>query len=435
MARKRTQKILARQLALDYFAKPFWLRSWRRRLTWGIFALGLLWLGFLFTRGDQRIYSAGPTALPHRTIEADCAKCHATFDSTPDAKCLACHPDQQAPHQRNQTTTPVCSACHLEHRGRDELARVADSECTSCHADLRTIAGPSKDVAARVSSFDSDHPEFGAIAHALVDDTRIRLNHALHLRLSKDDPKLAHLASRLPLACGDCHLQDDSGRHFQPIVFEQTCQNGCHVLTFDDKEPTLQAPHDEPERIRGFLEVHYGARTKADAAVVKDDASPSVTARVERAEVLLYEARCVQCHTKWMKRPASPGDLYEFEPINPQGAPKRWLAASYARTDAMPSSGPTLDAGLPRGWLTRASFDHASHRAVRCDSCHAKAVDSKETEDVLLPGIASCRSCHKFDGGARTACTECHLYHDRASYQKRGGTLRLGFENVKDDVR
>ncbi|MBI1851326.1 MAG: hypothetical protein HYR85_13380 [Planctomycetes bacterium] len=423
MARKRTQKTLARQLALDYFAKPFWFRSWRRRLTWGLFAVALVWLGFLAARGDQRVYSAGPTALSHRTIESDCAKCHATFDSTPDAKCLACHPDQTAPHDKGQTTTPECASCHVEHRGRGDLATVAtfaDRACTHCHADLRTHDGPPKKVVAHIASFDSDHPEFRALSPDVSDRTKIRLNHATHLHLSKDDPKLKPLADKLPMTCQACHHPDEAGRHFQPITFEQSCQDGCHSLTFDERTPDLTAPHEPLDVVRGFLQRHYSSIAKDSRSIKEKDAATWVSKEVEKAEVFLWEARCKQCHDLTAaERPDAPKSVV---PTNANGQRKRWLAE------------PDLDPRTrqPLGWLTRASFDHSAHRAVRCDACHAKAVDSKKTEDVLLPGIASCRSCHKADEGARTQCSECHLYHDRSAYQKRGGTLGLGFEEFKD---
>ena len=58
---------------------------------------------------------------------------------------------------------------------------------------------------------------------------------------------------------------------------------------------------------------------------------------------------------------------------------------------------------------------------MKCEDCHA-ARNSKESADVLIPGIANCRACH---GGAHagdkvpTSCIACHDYHQST-------TLKLG---------
>jgi hypothetical protein len=69
-------------------------------------------------------------------------------------------------------------------------------------------------------------------------------------------------------------------------------------------------------------------------------------------------------------------------------------------------------AGIPRRWLPHGLFNHESHRMLDCAECHA-AKASKETSDVLLPGMASCQKCHNSAVGARSDCVECHRYHDR----------------------
>ena len=68
---------------------------------------------------------------------------------------------------------------------------------------------------------------------------------------------------------------------------------------------------------------------------------------------------------------------------------------------------------------------HGVHRALTCVECHAKASKSTDTADVLLPEIRVCRECHRTDGGARTACVECHLYHDKAHERDANGALTI----------
>jgi hypothetical protein len=71
---------------------------------------------------------------------------------------------------------------------------------------------------------------------------------------------------------------------------------------------------------------------------------------------------------------------------------------------------------IPARWLLHADFSHNFHRFLSCVACHSGAPDSRDTKDVLLPGIASCRSCHQQQGAKHDAangnCSECHAYHD-----------------------
>ena len=53
---------------------------------------------------------------------------------------------------------------------------------------------------------------------------------------------------------------------------------------------------------------------------------------------------------------------------------------------------------------------------VSCTSCHTHTPQSKETADILLPNINSCRTCHQQAGAEHDAadgrCSECHQYHE-----------------------
>jgi len=96
---------------------------------------------------------------------------------------------------------------------------------------------------------------------------------------------------------------------------------------------------------------------------------------------LLWRKTCKQCHTLTI----SPGGAL------PQVAP----------------------ANIKTQWMPHAKFDHDAHRGFSCVSCHAKALTSTEASDILLPGIAVCKTCHgPGPGRADARCSECHIYHD-----------------------
>lgn len=106
-----------------------------------------------------------------------------------------------------------------------------------------------------------------------------------------------------------------------------------------------------------------------------------VTLRIGEAEELLWRKTCKQCHTLTI----SPGAAL------PQVAP----------------------ANIKTQWMPHAKFDHDAHRGFSCVSCHAKALTSTEASDILLPGIAICKTCHgPGPGRADARCSECHTYHD-----------------------
>jgi hypothetical protein len=409
MARPRTPRWIAHGHRREYHREPHGFRGWRQGLTWGCFGVSLAWLGLLAVGGSERIYSSGPIALAHRFIESDCSKCHVPFGGTPDDRCVACHPDQAAKHDERQIDTPGCASCHVEHdASRSDLTRVADGHCTRCHADVERSDGSAPAIERSVSDFQRNHPDFGAFEPRVVDPVALRFNHEKHLAAL--DLKLPQeIAREMPLRCESCHVPDASGRHFEPIAYERTCRR-CHDLGFDAEFPQWKAPHADPGSVRDFLRARYG-----EVAAAGD----RLDGRVASAERVLFAGKCQQCHA--MEAPAEPAAVPSVKPVF-EATPMRWLSRS-----------------ATNGWLSRARFDHAAHRPVRCQACHAEAWTSRDASDVLLPrsgdpgekqpGIATCRSCHQQDGGARADCAGCHVYHrDRSTRAPFGGRLGLGFE-------
>ena len=130
---------------------------------------------------------------------------------------------------------------------------------------------------------------------------------------------------------------------------------------------------------------------------VAHNASEWVQFRVDDAEWLLYAKTCKQCHT-----------------LIPTGGPLPEVAKS----------------NLTARWLAHAEFDHHAHRMMTCTTCHSRTPDSRETTDVLLPGIQTCQQCHRPQGPAKEAaegrCFECHQYHDwtKAKPTKGGFTIQ-----------
>lgn len=444
--RNRTTKALAKRIDMEYFARPHAFRRWRTMLSIAVPAIALIWFFAQRVQGGQHAYSSGPLSHSHAVFARQCSLCHVQqtgtfFRAIGNDACLTCHDGPL--HHESQQFTPSCSSCHVEHKGAMRLSAVADSNCRQCHDDLHTRQGVTK-YETSISSFQSKHPEFRVLRDGTSDPSHIKLNHYIHLQPNLIGPK----QTRVQLTCDDCHrpvgtgdaspyagslaqvqytqaLQPDlpratasvpirPGPSMAPPEFAKHCAQ-CHLLTFDARFGDEQVPHDKPEVLRKFLMARFSEYIATHPSAVHtvdtfdrnipERPHASKTARnaaewvdfhVQDAEWLLYHKTCKQCHT-----------LVESSTPLPEVAKSQ----------------------ITRHWLTHATFDHYPHRAIACTSCHLKAINSRETSDVLIAGIASCRTCHRGGGPTQDAaegrCFECHQYHDWSKANRTKGTYTI----------
>jgi hypothetical protein len=432
--RTRTTKKLAQRIDLDYFKRPHPLRHWRFLLSVGFPALAVVWLAWYGIRGDRRVYSAGSLSSAHAVLTKQCAACHVTqagifSEKVADQKCLSCH--DGSIHHATQQFTPACASCHADHRGQIHLAATSDASCTQCHANL-TTRDSSANFMRNIGSFEGDHPEFAALRAGRGDPGTIQLNHYRHLQPNLLGPN----GARVQMVCADCHrpaaesnlawaygdsqsqaagvkaaslnaaksdplIAPASRAYMAPATYAHACA-ACHSLQFD-KRLADPVPHDTPEVVHPFVVAKfqaYIATHPADLRVPRDPSrdlpekpipadyrllTPSqwVAERTAEAEQLLWRKTCKQCHTLVFVEGAS---LPKIAPSN--------ITARY---------------------MPHAKFDHSKHGLVSCESCHAAALSSQLSSDLLMPGIATCRSCHHFGTeAAESRCFECHTYHDPA---------------------
>jgi len=441
VARARTTKELAQRIDLNYFRRPTPLKHAKFWLSLGVPLLALLWIVGRGISSDRRIYSSGSLSRAHAVLENECAACHVRqavgFSAkAADRACLDCHDGPQ--HHASQIASPLCATCHAEHRGRVPIAAASEDVCARCHATLRN-SQPDTRYAARIHSLLDGHPEFAALGQ-IADlpaghSPTIKLNHSIHMKPIRRGPD----GILVNLECGNCHrptgveadltysdakyraaavsynVGDEilpvgadslrgpkpiTGRELMaPVKFANACA-ACHLLTFD-KRFDEGVPHDKPEVVHSFLLEKFQQYIAAHPSELRVTPDPTqelggklipprvqvftvsewVTERISGAEELLWRKTCKQCHTLTI----SPGGAL------PQVAP----------------------ANIKTQWMPHAKFDHDAHRGFSCVSCHAKALTSTEASDILLPGIAVCKTCHgPGPGRADARCSECHIYHD-----------------------
>jgi hypothetical protein len=367
----------------------------------------------------------------HAVLEAECAACHVQkagmfSAAASDAACLSCHDGPV--HHAAQTKSVGCATCHAEHSGRVSIVAAKNETCAECHGDLKTSSG-APHYAAHIESLEDGHPEFGALRDIAHDPGTIRVNHAIHMKPIRRGPN----GPNVQLECGDCHQAvaasaewkyadanytsgnthnsegdevltptgHESGRELMaPVKFATACA-GCHSLAFD-RRFNEGVPHDKPEVVHAFLVKKFIEYIVAHPGELREAHEPGpdltgkpvqaalrvytpnewVGARISDAEELLWRKTCKQCHALTMG--AGQNNLPSVDP---------------ARTTVK--------------WMPHAKFDHDAHRGFACASCHEKALSSTETSDVLLPGIATCKTCHApGPEHAESRCFECHTYHD-----------------------
>jgi hypothetical protein len=252
-------------------------------------------------------------------------------------------------------------------------------------------------------SFWDGHPEFQLKREPVRDPDVLKFNHERHF--AADIPPL----NGRKLECTDCHQPDSEGRYYnRPITFKAQCQI-CHSLQFDPMNPELSLPHGSTTAVRGFLQTL--PTQYAELAVKKGLRKPNAIKDFVTRQMLQLRARVLS------------GENFEHQvffvadPYKPQpGSEPRKRASFYGCAlchDVQPVANAAPFIAKPvfvDRWMTQVNFDHTKHKSVQCNDCH-QATQSRLTSDVLMPGIASCVTCHSPRGKVAAECITCHSYH------------------------
>ena len=384
-------------------------------------------------------WSPGEISNPHRYFAQNCATCHqGAFSLVKDSACLACHSrignhvesaagiDRDQVHQRLQAMR--CADCHQEHRGLRSLVIREGALCVGCHRSLTEINSNSglRDV----RGFPDGHPQFRV---SVVADARTRrltridldaqpkpadhpnlvFSHAAHL-VPKGFPALGYK----PMICADCHALEPSGQGFLPITFKGQCQR-CHAQKFDAALPGKEVPHGDDERVTTEVEGFYASIALKEGGPGGAAPTPEIGRRLPNS--LAPPPSDPAGRRAWVRQQTTQALAIIFDE-------KRGCFYCHVPDSA---HGPFRVA--PVVMLTRflapARFDHAKHAPIECDHCH-DARHSQVSSDVLVPGIATCVTCHGAETAsfkAQSTCTSCHVFH-----RQELGPMRQIVE-VKDD--
>jgi hypothetical protein len=393
------------------------------------------------TIGDSS-WSPGELSLAHHTLKDRCEACHVRpFESVRNETCSSCHStvhDHASParmagargssalgsrflqyvaYSFGKPGPGACVDCHTEHKGAGRMEPARQQFCADCHGSLNARLTDTK--LGNSTDFGLLHPQFKALVPASTDNpamTRISLDahprennglafpHKLHL-----DPLggAARMAMNIGaehgygarLACKDCHHPSEDGVRFKPVNMERDCE-ACHSLAYDKVGTTFRTlRHGDVDQMIADLRaadhsqpVVSGRPRPGDYAAgrryyLNFVAQPSSTDKVQLA--LSRQGVCGECHT----------------PIMRDG---KWSVTPVHQTARY----------MVNGW-----FDHNAHRQTKCSACHG-AEKSSSAADLLLPGIAQCRTCHLGENSSAPAvpssCAMCHAYHPSEFAPQRG---------------
>lgn len=376
---------------------------------------------------DDGQWSAGTLQAAHHYFGEDCSTCHTkAFQMVQNEACKDCHsatPDHADAEKFGlpELSDTRCAYCHKDHNGLDGLVRTDQKLCQDCHTDL-DVRSNQRTTLRNVADFDSNHPEFTVElagwdadnnytprveplnSDLLIEDSNLKFPHDVHL----DPSGLSAPSGKQVLNCDSCHVAEAGGAKMEPVDFETMCQD-CHQLAFDPQAPDRQVVHGKVAEVLYMLDEFYankalngGYEDVTAPAVVRQRRRPGTRLnRAESQEALawargkarrvgqsLFEGQaCSVCHT--VNQVSNGGDIsWSVEPVRVAGQ-----------------------------WFKKAVFTHQKHLTMTCIECHA-AESSSSSDDVLMPDIANCRSCH---GGEHSrnklasTCISCHVYHIPAS--------------------
>jgi hypothetical protein len=402
-------------------------------------------------------WNAGSFSNAHRFFAADCATCHqGAFKSIADSACLACHANVGAhtPHGAilasvgDRLASLRCVDCHTEHRGIAGSVIREARFCLDCHRNLNETAPAASTE--DVGGFPKGHPQFRAtlVANAAQDKTvrvalggtppainrpGLKFEHKAHM----DTMNYPALGERRIKGCADCHVPEPSGQGFQPITYKNQCQR-CHELTFDQVALPWQGatvPHGDDTGVIAAVWNYYAGRalqggsTSAPATPTAPPAerraagaapppAPTppptdtegwVTAKTTAALRTVFDDKrgCAYCHYSTAENGAWDVDKILGQALPPKANPPHVVAPVVLQTRFLPN----------------AVFDHASHRGMTCESCHAVATAvSNGTERLMVPGLDNCTQCHGSENAslrAQSTCITCHDFHHSAFGQMR----------------
>jgi hypothetical protein len=334
-----------------------------------------------------------------------CTDCHDVHGPAPSgAVCLKCHATTKGTHvalapERHKD----CTACHNPHAPRPEETRTS---CARCHStELAQVMGGGPEAHAKNSCFtchkphDSPMPPPGVCASCHADKGKAvaaaappkhRVCTSCHERHQFRIPDVG-------AACNRCHtgLFDVTNKPFTVVPHQADCKT-CHTFHGSPKVPKARClgchetvatkfspPNDKHGDCRSCHQPHTPASTAPGRCAECHANKASVAAMWPPASA--HARACTGCHQPHAAQQKKPcADCHAQEAASALGG-KHACNQCHQPHAAPPGTG--------HAWWTR------------CNTCHAKQV---ETAKERGPTHSDCKSCHQPHKFAVPTCASCH---------------------------
>lgn len=353
-------------------------------------------------------WSPGPLASGHARFESKCSTCHKRpFEAVSDKVCTDCH-KQVGKHlpkedlQIKSFQSMHCTDCHIDHKGSERLVLHDSSKCVTCHGDLKKKMVSTE--LGNVEDFERLHPPFHLTLHNEKDTLRLRQDDKARLveRSGLKYSHQVHLAKEgvsspqgdTVMQCRDCHKLEESGRHFEPMTMQKSCQqSGCHSLDFTEPVDGL-APHGSEHAVMDRLREFY---IKWLSESAENSASCGQNSDIQSTLACADKLAKSNAATTLFRKNKECGECHEIHASEDPDSP--WQVAPVH---------------INRDWQPGATFVHAKHNTMNCADCHDKN-NSKSSADISMPPIAKCRECHVGNRPGKdkisSGCDSCHRFH------------------------
>lgn len=278
-----------------------------------------------------------------------------------------------------------------------------------------------------VTSFASNHPEFGPLRDGRKDATGIKFPHDKHLNRKDAVNAKEWKGVDRALECLDCHEPESDGLLMKPVTFENHCA-ACHASQLGKIDiaegvlPEVVPPHAETKVIAAAIDAQAKAWIAA-ASARPAPAAPAAGGDGAKPEEPKAPSRGRRTQAAAEPKKAtlptidSPEKLTAFLASQREGVFKdlvKGTRCNYCHEVEKPASLAdgfgVVNPHVPDRWMPKSVFSHEAHTMIDCRACHS-AEKSGSASDINLPGIESCRECHSPEGGSVHSCVSCHVYH------------------------
>jgi hypothetical protein len=437
------------------------------------FLVGPIWAWQTFRQVDERpegyhadtAWLSGDLSSAHASLKNDCQSCHVdAFVAVTDQACVSCHTgEHKAMSNAHAGASKAmllaargeagfgeallrgigesfnrpqgrCVDCHTEHEGAGAMPATPQKFCADCHDGMQgrlKLAGHASSLG-DAADFGTSHPEFRPLARTAagaklerliltdksVDVNGLKFPHDVHLA---GNGGVARMAASFrgrydfgsKLECKNCHTPEADGVGLKPVNMQRDCAM-CHSLSFETVGGvTRTLRHGEPDQVVADLTAYYRSTPPSRPLQLggMERRRPGQYAEGQLYNIYFREVAVRPNRAADAVRAvfSEGGACYDCHTIYAPTAGKSWRVEPVRQTPRF----------MEKGW-----FDHDSHKETACADCHVSAPKSKKADDLLMPAVAQCRTCHVGEAGGslvkvrqetKSSCAMCHEYHDDGS--------------------